>query len=527
MKKAISYSRKSTKDQSNFSLDGQQKYILEYAAQHEIEIVATFTDDGKSAKNFDRPDWKLLEQFIQQHHRNVDYLIVAKYDRFSRNVAQGLAKIELLERKYKIIIVSVFEQMFIDYDSPFFFKQRADMLVSAEFEWHVIRDRTKHGIHNALSAGRFINKAPFGYENGRDPKDVKLPLLMLNELQAVVVKNIYAGFLRGVSFKELSKIARHEGLTVSGQSAIQRILSNPVYAGLIFVPAYKKEASKYVKGVHRGVIAEHTWWQVQQMLKKGNVRTVVNDEVPLRSVLHCHCGHPLTAGKSKGKLKYYWYYKCNKHPETSYSAIRLHNQFDELLSHLSLSDIHINYLREDARKEMELQLQNRDQELKELKKELHTIITNMHSLEEKFITGDITSETYKRWHSKYSASESHLRYRMEMLSDNNKAQWNLFNQALPKLGDVKLLYSWATVAQKQSLINLVFNSQLRYVDGVYRTPFLLPLFSLNTASLQEKRLLEVEQPDEIIEENKLSTPNGTSIELQTQFFNLITQIKSA
>lgn len=525
MKKAIGYIRISTKDQSNFSLSGQEKYIREYTQQHDIELTSLFTDDGKSAKNFDRPDWKLLETFIQKHFRDIDYLIVAKYDRFSRNAAQGLSKIELLERKYKIIIVSVFEQMFIDYDSPFFFKQRADMLISAEFEWHVIRDRTKFGIHNALSQGRYINVAPFGYNNGRDEHNK--PVLILNEVKANCIKNIYAGFLRGVSYKELMKAARNEGLTLNGKSVIQRILSNPVYGGLIFVPAYKKENEKYVKGLHDGIVPEHTWWQVQQLMNKSKPRTVVNDEVPLRSVLHCHCGQPLTAGNSKGKLKYYWYYKCNKHPEISYSATKLHNQFDELLSNLSLSKVHIDFLREDARKEMELQLQNRDQEMKQLKKELHTTNTNMLSLEEKFITGDIESETYKRWHSKYSATESHLRYRLEMLSDNTNATWQLFNQELPKLGNMKLLYSWATVPQKQSFIRLVFNSQLRYVDGVYRTPFLLPLFSLNVTRLKENRLLEVEQPVEKMGEKTLSTPSGSLIELHTQFFNLVKQIKSA
>jgi len=525
MKKAIGYIRISTKDQSNFSLSGQEKYIREYASQHSIEISSLFTDEGKSAKNFDRPDWKLLEKFIEKHHRDIDYLIVAKYDRFSRNAAQGLSKIELLERKFKIIIVSVFEQMFIDYDSPFFFKQRADMLISAEFEWHVIRDRTRFGNHNARSQGRYLGVAPFGYKNARDEQNK--PILVMDEAKANIIKNIYAGFLRGTSFTELSKAARSEGLTNSGRSAIQRILTNPVYGGLIFVAAYKKEAAKYVKSIHQGIVAEHTWWQVQQLMNKGKVRTIINDEVPMRSVLHCHCGHPLTAGNSKGKTKYYWYYKCNKHPETSYSAVTLHNQFDELLSNLSLSKVHIDFLREDARKEMELQLQNRDAELKELKKELHTNTTNMLSLEEKFITGIIQSDTYNRWHSKYSATESHLRYRIESLTGDNQLAWKLFDKELPKLSDMRLLYSWATVPQKQTFIRMVFNSQLRYEEGVYRTPYLLPFFSLNTASLKEKRLLEVEQPEEEFGKIVGSTPTGTSIELSTQFLSLIAQIKAA
>ena len=49
MKKAIGYIRISTKDQSNFSLEGQEKYIREYAERLQITISAIFKDDGKSA----------------------------------------------------------------------------------------------------------------------------------------------------------------------------------------------------------------------------------------------------------------------------------------------------------------------------------------------------------------------------------------------------------------------------------------------------------------------------------------------
>ena len=131
MKQAIAYIRISDKDQSNFSLEGQEKYIRDHCTRNDIHLLEIFVDDGRSAKNFDRPDWKKLEEFIKIHYRVVNYLVVVMYDRFSRNAAQGLQKIETLEKKYGIQIMSVFEQMFIDFDSPFFFKQRADMLVSA------------------------------------------------------------------------------------------------------------------------------------------------------------------------------------------------------------------------------------------------------------------------------------------------------------------------------------------------------------------------------------------------------------
>ena len=88
--KAIGYIRISTKDQSNFSLSGQEKYIRDFCEKHNYELATVFKDDGQSAKNFDRPDWKALEQFIKENN-SVTTLVVAKYDRFSRNVSVGHA----------------------------------------------------------------------------------------------------------------------------------------------------------------------------------------------------------------------------------------------------------------------------------------------------------------------------------------------------------------------------------------------------------------------------------------------------
>lgn len=459
-------------------------------------MAALFTDDGQSAKNFDRADWKQLELFISKHHRDVDTLIVCKYDRFSRNAAQGLNKIELFEKKYRIVIVSVFEQMFIDYDSPYFFKQRADMLVNAEFELHVIRDRTKFGIHNALLNGRYINMAPFGYTNGRDERNKTV--LNINESKATIIKNIFAGFLRGASMTELKRNANHAGLTSKGNSIIQRILSNPTYAGLIFVPPYRKEPEKYVKGIHDGIVSETTWWRVQEMLgnTRGN-RTTINEEVPLRNVLLCgkkiktgeQCGHELTAGNSKGRTKYYWYYKCPQHVETSLSAVKLHKQFDDMLANLSLSDTHINFLEEEAEKMMKVKLADRVNERKQLQKEYEAIKQSLLNLEEKFIQNSIAAETYKRWYSKYSAIDSSLRHRMAELDDNSSRTWALFKDSLPRLQNVPLLYKAADITQKRTFVKLVFNSTLHYVDGAYRTNFLLPIFTHNALILKEKALL--------------------------------------
>ncbi len=526
MKKAIGYIRISMKDQSNFSLAGQERYIRELAAESDMELAALFTDDGKSAKNFDRPDWHKLEAFIKEHHKIVDYLIVVKYDRFSRNAAQGLQKIELLEHKYRIMIISVFERMFIDFDSPFYFKQRADMLVAAEFELRVIRDRTKFGIHQALATGRFINHAPVGYINARDEKNK--PVIILNENKADIIKTIFSMYLSGCSIREVHTTAKRSGLKMNGHSTIQRILNNCVYAGLIYAPAYRKEPAKYVKGIHEPIIEERDWWKVQQRMGTVKHKVVLNEEVPFRGLLRCHCDKYLTAGNSRSKSgRYHWYYKCNVHKKINIPAKKIHAQFDEVLEHLSLSDLHINYLGELATEEMTLQLQDREKNISWLKRELAGTIKNIDRLEEKFITGDLLPETYKKWFSKYATAESAMRYQLAELETNAEVKWKLFYEQLPRLGNIKGLYSDADLSQKRIFLRQVFKSGLSYAEGIYRTPYILPLLSHNTLILKEKGLLILEQPTQLAKENMISTPTGSIVELNFSFLQLVAEIKTA
>ena len=76
----------------------------------------------------------------------VFYFLLKQNNRFARNAGEGILLIEKLEQRYGIRVISVMENISIDPHSPFFFKMRVDMLVTAEFERRVISDQSKAGI---------------------------------------------------------------------------------------------------------------------------------------------------------------------------------------------------------------------------------------------------------------------------------------------------------------------------------------------------------------------------------------------
>jgi site-specific DNA recombinase len=103
------------------------------------------------------------------------------------------------------------------------------------------------------------------------------------------------------------------------------------------VPAYKSKPARLVKGLHTPIVSEHEYWQAERLLKKKNPAISKRDEVYQKGVLNDYAGKKMTAGNSKGKSKSYWYYvspTSRKH----FSAIKIHNQFHELLETLSFLD---------------------------------------------------------------------------------------------------------------------------------------------------------------------------------------------
>lgn len=513
MKKAIGYIRISTEDQSNFSIDGQERLIVEFCQKQNIQLINLFKDEGQSAKNFDRINWKNLEAFIKTNYKEIDTLIVAKYDRFSRNLREALTTIETLENKYNITIVSVNENIGLHPKSPYYFQMRSQMLLGAEVEWRMIKDRTKFGIHTAQKAGRWLNAAPYGYTNARDESNK--PIIVINPEKAKAIKLIFQNFLIGTTIEQIRKILKENGFILKGKSAIQSILRNPVYCGKIKVSAYYDEPEQLVKGLHEPLISELDWFNAQAILntKKEQLHLIIRDEVALRGVLHCHCNKLLTAGNSKSRNgNYYWYYKCNTHLTPNFRADTLHTKFDEILNFLTLSDEQINIIKKIALENLNKNLESNKLDLTSNQKSLKLIELKISSLEEKYILNEIEKEVYFKLKPQYLQEQILLQQKIESLSKPISDIIERFDKELYKLKNLAFLYHDSTTIQKQSFVKTVFYNSLSWVNDCYRTSDILPIFYSKALLLKEKKLLIIEK---LLPKNTifgLSAPQSTSIE---------------
>jgi site-specific DNA recombinase len=99
-KTAILYIRTSTTDQRN-SIELQEKQLLEYCTQNNLEIVGKYIDFGISGKNaFERPEFtKMMNSIIESENAPADLVLCTKLDRFARSMLDLSVNIEILTRK--------------------------------------------------------------------------------------------------------------------------------------------------------------------------------------------------------------------------------------------------------------------------------------------------------------------------------------------------------------------------------------------------------------------------------------------
>ena len=485
---AIGYTRISTKDQSEYSLDSQHRMIADYCKRHSLTLLNTFTDDGESSYTFDRPDFKALEKFIKQN--KAKYLVVSDHDRFSRNLAEALTKIKELQTKFGIQVVATTDQFGADFTDPSQFMMRAFKLMMAESELHRIRQRTKQGILQAKLNGRAVNKAPYGYINAKDSGNK--PTLKIDEDKALVVRKVFSEFITGTPIEMIRKTVVPLGYKQTGQSAIQRILTNPLYAGMVRVPAYADHPEQLIDAVHPAIIPKGQFWTAQELLNDNKRKNYhANEEVPLKGVLRCpECGAVMSAGNSKGKKKYYWYYLCSVHRK-NFSAKKLEQQLNEILDLLSFSDKSINWLIKKLTERINEHLNRRGHNLAEATKALRVVMQKIGNIEERYLEGGTSKESYTKVVNKHRIEQEELQRRIYELNLHGEQYFSRLNDLLPKLHDLRGAYEDMRLTSKHQFIKLVFGGFLIPTRTGFRTPFIEPSFAHNLLTLKEKGLLEV------------------------------------
>lgn len=332
-KTGVIYCRVSSKEQvENTSLESQERLCRDYAARNNIEILQVFVDKGESAKTADRPEFLKAITFCSNKKRPVNFFIVYKLDRFSRNQDDHVSVRGILKR-YNTELRSVTEPIS---ETSVGRAMEGMISVFAEFDNNVRTERTKNGMMERIKQGIWVWQSPIGYYRPHKGANIAP-----EPQTARYIKLIFEEWAKGMySYDSLAKFVAERGFRTRHNKKpfpqlIEKIIRNEIYAGVIDVWGYR------IEGSFEPIISKELFARCQAK-RKGDGRSfrrqVVNEGFPLRRSVCLICLGGITGSHSRGRNgKRYPYY--HHHKQGCNNAVFVPNATFEQLFMEFLNDV--------------------------------------------------------------------------------------------------------------------------------------------------------------------------------------------
>ncbi len=392
--KAIIYCRVSTKEQAEqgYSLEGQEKECKRFAQDKGYEIDRVFIERGESAKTQNRTELQKLVKYCIEKRKQLSALVIWKYDRLTRNLSDQMELVKTFS-SFDIRVLSATEN---NEDSSIGKLMRNIIGSFSQFENDIRAERTINGMKQALLQGRWCWHAPLGYKLAKDDKNKTI--LVPSENNKQVAKAFQMAELGTYKQSEIVEYLKKNNLTIT-KSTLNRILRNPLYAGLIKVSWH----SDYIEAIHKPTISKEAFFKVQLILsgKRPSIAPKLRNhpDFPLRNFVKCSaCGKKLTGSWSTGrkKVKYAYYHCRTKGCSLNVKKEALDAKFYELLRSIQpnadvlalfeaiILDVWKNKQAEQIKEEYRLEM------------ELNALSKKKDRIDELMIKGTFDDATYKK-----------------------------------------------------------------------------------------------------------------------------------
>ena len=387
------YARKSTEedDRQVMSIEAQLFELREYARKENLEILEEF-QESKSAKTPGRPVFNEMMDKIEKMG-NVGVLAWHP-DRLARNSVDGGRIIYAVDQK-KIVSLRFSTFWFEPTPQGLFMLQVA--FGQSKYYSDNLAQNVKRGVRQKIRRGEWLTKAPFGYVNNRQTRNIEP-----HPVHSKVIEMAFEEYAKGThGLVSLAEFLAHHGVTTSkgtplGKASVKRMLTNRAYLGFV------KHKGEWFEGSFAPIISPKLFEAVQKVLsarERPRKRRVKHD-FPFTGIFRCgECGSMITAqwatGRHGGR---YRYYRCTKKKgKCSQGYLReeaLAEQIKEQLQTISLCDKYTSWMlkRIDEMSESEKDLSQSDAQ--NLANKIKESEARLEKLVEAYLDGDIPKEIY-------------------------------------------------------------------------------------------------------------------------------------
>lgn len=415
------YLRKSREDQEETreeTLARHERMLLDYCKRNNLIIKEIYKEVVSGENIANRPEMQRLLDDVSKC--KYDGIVVIEIERLSRGNQIDQAEIlEILKKsKTKILTLNKIYDLSSDneFDEDFF----EFGLFMSRREYKIINRRLLRGRKQAQQEGYFIGTTtPFGYTKERQDKG----FVLIADDNAEIVRLMFNKFAYdNWGLGDLRRYLTENN--IKGQinqqrwenKGIKRILQNKVYIGFINCNTKKAEANS-IKGKHKPIVDEKTFYLVQELLKQRECKTVRGKELinPLATILKCgNCGRTM-ARFTKTDDKRTQVYRCplfcgNVSSNCDLVENKLINELKEELNNF-------NYFLENTGQELKKKKDQIENEksilLKEISKKESMIDRCCEMLEE----GIYTKEKYLKRINTLESDLNALKTNLEGLND--------------------------------------------------------------------------------------------------------------
>jgi site-specific DNA recombinase len=299
----IRVSRRAGREGESFiSPEVQRKKISDWAALHEVEIVAWWEEIDQSGAKLQRP---LFQQVLARCEAGeTGGIIVARLDRFARSAVDALESIKRLNAA-GARLVSVEDNF--DGSTPMGRFAIGILSLIAELELERIKENWSTAVSEAVGRGVHISaRTPTGYQRDKDGR------LHRQEPAASAVAEVFRRRALGASWAELARFLEAEKVYPSTGNkhwslvGVSSLVKNPVYLG-------QARSGKVVKENAHEVLVTRAEFDAAQSITKSLLSPhddSVASQALLGGLVRCAgCGHTLKiTGNGKPGARYPIYY---------------------------------------------------------------------------------------------------------------------------------------------------------------------------------------------------------------------------
>ncbi len=472
--RAVIYTRVSTKEQAenNASLKTQKKHCELLAQKKGLVVVEYFGGTYESAKSDERKEFQKMLAYVRKK-KDISYIIVYSYDRFSRTGANG-AYISQELKNQGVITLSATQEVDASTSSGAF--QQNIYYMFGQFDNEQRRDKIVDGMTEKLLKGHWINTVPFGYTN-LNPGKGKTPNIVINEDGKLLKLAFQWKLQKNMTYREIAERLQRKGLTIRAKK-LSDYFRNPFYCGVIV----HNLLDEPVLGKHESLVSRKEFAKINDLLYQNGKKYSKDDEnLPLKQFITAvSCGTKYTGYLVKRKNLYY--YKNNRiGSKENRSAKIMHQKFEDVLRKIQIKDKKYMAPMKEIMKytfaqEYEEQLKEYDIQ----KKRLDQIKSKLEVLEERFVFREITDEQYHKFEAKLKKELDTIEVHTSENSFNLSNLEKSIDLALELSCNLQELWSLGDLETKRSVQNMVFPDGILfdYKNDRYRTPRINSFFKL-------------------------------------------------